>query len=91
MILIIITILPIILRHVHKYTYERCSKSKCVPATLTKFFREGLRGASAAVRVAYASGVYIAKDSAALTRIEFLVKASFRVFLLMRTQRNHKS
>ena len=44
---------------------KRWSKSSA------KSFRD-LRGASAAVREAYASGVYIAKDYAALSRIEFL-------------------
>ena len=52
---------------------ERCSKSLCGPETLTKSFREGLRGTSADARVAYASGVHIAKDYAALARIQFVL------------------
>ena len=48
-----------------------------------KKLREGLRGASAAARVAYASGVYIANAYAALTRIELLLwKLAFVCFRL---------
>ena len=63
---------------------ERCFKSLCGPETLTNSFREGLRGASAAPRVADASGVYIANAYAALTRIEFLLWMVFFVCFRVR-------
>ena len=50
----------------------------CAGQTLSNSFREGLGGGSAAARVAYASGVYMANAYPALARIEvFLWKLSF--------------